>query len=38
MIIFEPILTTFEASVILEAAGATSKIGFSLKPNYHNLV
>jgi len=33
MIIFGPILTTFKASIGLEAAGAVLKIG--LKPNHH---
>ncbi len=31
MVIFESILTTFTASVVLEAAGAVTKIGSSLK-------
>ena len=35
MIIFESFFTTFEASVIFEAAGAVAKIGASLKPNHH---
>jgi len=33
MIIFESILTSFESSVIFEAAGAEVKIGSNLKPN-----
>ena len=35
MIIFELILTTFEASIIFKAAGAVAKISSSLKPNHH---
>ncbi len=35
MIIFESTLTTFEASIIFEAAGAVSKIDSSLKSNHH---
>jgi len=38
MIIFESFLTTFEASIIFEAAGATVKIGSSIKPNHHDKV
>ena len=38
MIIFESLLTTFEASYILEAAGGVVKIGKSLKSNQHNQV
>ena len=36
MIIFESILTTFEPSVIFEAAGAALEIGSSLKPIHHH--
>ncbi len=35
MIIFEFILTTFEASLVFKAAGALAKIGSSLKLNHH---
>jgi len=35
MIIFELILTTFEASIIFEAAEVEVKMGSSLKPNRH---
>ena len=35
MIIFESILTTFEASIIFKAAGAVEKIGSYLKPNHY---
>jgi len=34
-IIFGPILTTFESTLFLEAAGAVLKIGSNLKPNHH---
>ena len=36
MIIFESLLTTFEARSLFEAAGVVSKIDMSLKPNYHS--
>jgi hypothetical protein len=36
MIIFESILTTFLASIVLEAAGEVAKIFSSLKLNHHN--
>jgi hypothetical protein len=35
MIIFESTLTTFEATLFFEAAGAVSKIGLSLKSKHH---
>jgi hypothetical protein len=38
MIIFESILTTFISIVVLEAAGAASKIGISLKSNRHEQI
>jgi hypothetical protein len=38
LIIFELILTTFEASIIFVATGAVLKMGSSLKPNDHNQV
>ena len=38
MIIFESILTTFEASVIFEAAGAVAKIYLSLKPDHQRQI
>ena len=38
MIIFESIWTTFEASVIFDAADAVVEIGSSLKPNHHRFV
>ncbi len=38
MIIFEFILTTFEASIISKDAGVVLKVGSSLKPNQHNQV
>jgi hypothetical protein len=38
MIIFELILTTFEASFISEAGGNVAKIGPSLKSNHHKQI
>jgi len=38
MIIFGLFLTTFEASIIVKAAGSVLKISWSLKPNHHNQV
>jgi len=38
VIIFSSLLTTFEVSVIFEAAGAQAKIDLSLKPNHDNKV
>ena len=35
MIIFKSILTTFEESVIFEAAGAVVKVSLSSKPYHH---
>jgi len=35
LLIFELILTTFELSIFIEAAGAELKIGLSLKLNHH---
>ena len=35
MVIFESVLTTFEAASFFKAAGAVLKIGLSLKSNYH---
>jgi len=37
MIIFEPILTTFDASNLFKAAGTTVKINSSLKTNHHSI-
>jgi len=34
MIIFMPLLTTFEAKVIFETDATEAKIGWSLKPNH----
>ena len=36
MVIFESLLTPFEARSIFEAAGALVKIGTSLKSSHHN--
>jgi len=36
MIMVQSLLTTFEVSIIFEAAGAITKIGMSLVPNNHN--
>ena len=38
MIIFESLVTTFEACGTLEAAGAVSNIGLSLKPNHRKQI
>ena len=38
MIIFESILTTFEASVMFWGIGALVKIGLSLKPSHQKQV
>ena len=38
MIIFELILTTFEAVSFFEAAGTVAKIGSSLKPDHHRQI
>ncbi len=38
MIILGLILTTFDVSLIFEAAGAVSKIGSSLKSNHHKQI
>ncbi len=38
IIIFESFLTTFELSVIFEAAGAVVKIGSSLRLNHRNQI
>jgi hypothetical protein len=35
LLIFEPILTPFEATIVFDAAGAVLKIGLSVKPNHH---
>jgi hypothetical protein len=38
MIIFQSVLTTFIAKVILEAAGAVAIIGLSFKFNHHKQI
>ena len=38
MIIFESLLTAFEASSIFEAAGVEARMGRSLRPNHHNKI
>ena len=38
MIIYDSLLTTFEAIKIFDATGAVEKTGSSLKPNHHNEV
>ncbi len=35
LIIFESILTPFEASIVFDTAGAVLKISLSLKQNHH---